>query len=164
MKKHILNPLSMAVCGLISGALIKLFDIYTQNLGNIFSQLSIWILLGVLISVFSETKKKAMLNIFPFCVGMLITYYFTAEILGSYYGKSFVIGWACFTLLCPVFAYFTWMTKERGAFPKIISAGIIALTLLASVVMFSGPRIYDYVITAVLIYVLFFMRVRRKSE
>lgn len=163
MKKYILNPLGMAVCGLLLGVIIKFLDIYTQNLGNIFSQMSVWILLGVLISVLSETKKKAMLNIFPFCAAMLAAYYFTAEITDSYYSKTFVIGWAVFTLLCPIFAWFTWLTKEKGTFPKIISAGIIAFTLAASILMFHGPRIYDYVIIAVLVYVLFFMKIKRKS-
>ena len=72
--KKILNPFMMFIIGLILGVISRLLDIYTQNLGNIFSELAIWILFGVLISINSETKKKAMLNIFPFCIGMLLTY------------------------------------------------------------------------------------------
>lgn len=47
MKKYILNPFSMLVVGVISGGAGRLLDIYTQNLGNIFSQMAIWILLGL---------------------------------------------------------------------------------------------------------------------
>lgn len=65
MKKYILNPLSMLVVGFILGVVSRLLDIYTQNLGNIFSQMAIWILLGVVISIYSSSKKRAMLNIFP---------------------------------------------------------------------------------------------------
>ena len=67
-KNKILNPVTMLAAGLLLGALSRIFDIYTQNLGNIFSQMAIWILLGTLISIYSETKKKAMLNILPFCL------------------------------------------------------------------------------------------------
>lgn len=78
MKKRILNPISMFIIGLFLGVISRLLDIYTQNLGNIFSQLAVWILLGTIISIYSSSKKEAMLNIFPFCMGMLIMYYFVA--------------------------------------------------------------------------------------
>lgn len=78
MKKMMLNPISMFFIGLLLGVGSRLLDIYTQNFGNIFSQMAIWILFGVLISIYSSSKKKAMLNILPFCIGMLMTYYFAA--------------------------------------------------------------------------------------
>ena len=37
--------------GLIFGVISRLLDIYTQNLGDIFSQMAIWILIGTLISI-----------------------------------------------------------------------------------------------------------------
>lgn len=58
-------------------------------------------------------------------------------------------------------AYFAWMTKERGVFPKIISAGILLVSVLSSAVLFDGPRFYDFVIDGVLAYFLFFKKVRR---
>ena len=164
MKKYLLNPVSMAVSGLLLGFVSRLLDIYTQNLANIFSELSVWILLGVLISVFSDTRKAAMMNIFPFCVGMLITYYLTAVLTKGVYNMSFIIGWTVFSLFCPIFAFFTWMTKEKGVWPKIISAGILAATLLASVVLFDGPRIYDIVILLLLAYLLFAAKIRRPGR
>lgn len=57
MKKYILNPISMFLIGLILGVISRLLDIYTQNLGNILSQMAIWILFGILISIYSKTKK-----------------------------------------------------------------------------------------------------------
>lgn len=59
MKKNILNPISMFLIGLILGVISRLLDIYTSNLGNIFSQMSIWILFGVLISIHSKTEKES---------------------------------------------------------------------------------------------------------
>ena len=53
------------------------------------------------------------------------------------------------------------MAKEKGEFPKIISAGIAAVSVLSSVVMFDRLRFYDYVIDAALIYLLFFRKIRR---
>lgn len=50
MKKN-LKPHWMFGAGLIFGVISRLLDIYTQNLGDIFSQMAIWILIGTLISI-----------------------------------------------------------------------------------------------------------------
>ena len=39
--KKVLNPVGMFVIGLLLGIISRLFDIYFQNLGNMFSQMSI---------------------------------------------------------------------------------------------------------------------------
>ena len=159
--KKILNPFMMFIIGLILGVISRLLDIYTQNLGNIFSELAIWILFGVLISINSETKKKAMLNIFPFCIGMLLTYYFVAFITKGVYSIDYIIGWTIFALFSPIMAYFTWQTKEDGILPKLISIGIVLVSVLSSIILFDRLRIYDYIIDFILIYVLFFKKVKR---
>ena len=63
-------------------------------------------------------------------------YYVTAAITHGVYGRSFIIGWTVFALVSPVLAYFAWMTKKRGVFPKIIAAGIVACLLYTSVLYF----------------------------
>lgn len=157
----IIIAIAMFLFGAVLGVVSKLLDIHTQNLGNIFSQMSIWILLGTLIAIFSKTKGTAALNVFVFCIGMLITYYITAELSDNVYGMTFVYGWATFSVCSPVFAWFTWMTKEKGVFPKFISVGILLVTLLASIVIFDGPRVYDFVIMLGLAYFLFIHKVKR---
>lgn len=159
--KKLLNPLGMFILGLVLGVISRLLDIYTTNLGNIFSQMAIWILFGVLISIYSSSKKKAMLNIFPFCIGMLITYYFVAFITKGVYSNSFIIAWSIFAFCSPILAYFTWMTKQKGIFPKIISIGIILVSMLSSVVLFDRLRIYDFIINGIMIYFLFIKKIDR---
>ena len=104
MKNKILNPIIIFMIGLILGIVSKLFDIYTEILGNIFSEFAVWILFGTLISIYSDNKKKAMINVFLFCIGMLITYYLTAHITHSVYGWAFIKGvdfvCLCFTCIC----------------------------------------------------------------
>ena len=164
MQKKILNPISMFLIGLLLGIISRLLDIYTQNLGNIFSQMAIWILLGVLISIYSDSKKKAMFNIFPFCIGMLITYYFVAFITKGVYSNIIIIGWTLFAFCSPIFAYFTWMTKEKSIFSKIISIGIIMVSILSSIILFDRLRIYDFIIDGLLIYFLFIKKIKRNIK
>lgn len=159
--KSIIDPIFLFIFGAVLGVVSKLLDIHTSNLGNIFSQMSIWILLGTLIAIFSKTKGKAALNVFVFCIGMLITYYITAELTNSVYGMTFIYGWAAFSVCSPVFAILTWTTKEKGVLGKIISFGILVITLTVSMVVFDGPRVYDIVIMLVLAYFLFIHKVKR---
>lgn len=163
-RSFLLNPLSMLLAGLLLGIAARLFDIYFQNLGEIFSQMAIWILLGTGIAIYSPTKKAAMGNIFPFCMGMLATYYVTAAITHGVYSRTFIIGWTVFALTSPVMAYFAWMAKEPGALPKIIAAGIVAVSVMSSVLLFDHLRLYDFVIDGVLIYILFFKKIKRSQK
>ena len=161
MKKYILNPVSMFIIGIILGVISRLFDMYTQNLGNILSEMAIWILFGVLISIYSSSKKKAMLNIFLFCIGMLLAYYFVAIITNGVYSKTIIVGWTIFALFSPILAYFTWMTKEKGVFSKLISISIVIVSILSSIILFDKLRIYDFIINVILVYYLFFKDIKR---
>ena len=123
--------------------------------------MAIWILLGTLISIYSKTAGKAMINVLTFCLGMLFTYYLVAALSHGVYSKYFIIGWTAFALCSPVMAYFAWLTKEKGIFPKIVSVGIIAVSVLSSILLFDRLRIYDFVIDGALIYFLFIKNVDR---
>lgn len=161
MRKRLLEPAVMLVFGLLIGVIARLLDIYTQLLGEIFSQMAIWILIGTLIAIYSPTKVRAMLNVLPFCLGMLLTYYVTAVITHGVYGRRFIIGWTVFALCSPIMALLTWMTKERGAFSKVIAVGIVAVSVLSSIVMFDRLRLYDVLIDGALVYFLFFKKIDR---
>ena len=159
--KRLLTPLSMLIAGLVLGAAARLFDIYCQTLGEIFSQMAVWILLGTLIAIYSPTRKAAMLNILPFCIGMLLTYYATAMITRGVYSWSFILGWTVFALLSQVQACLAWTTKQRGALAKIIGAGIVLASVLSSVLLFDHLRVYDLIIDGLLAYLIFFKKVNR---
>lgn len=161
MNSKLLNPIAMSAAGLGLGAVSRLLDIYTQNLGNIFSQMAVWILLGTLIAIYSKTAKKAALNVLPFCLGMLITYYTVAVLTHGVYSSVFIIGWTVFSFFSPVLAYLAWHSKEKGVVPKLIGIGIVAVSVLSSVVLFDRLRIYDFIIDGVLIFFLFFKKIER---
>ena len=153
----------MLLLGLIAGVLTRLADIYTQVLCSVFSELSVWILIGVVIVIFCDSRKIACLDVFLFCAGMLITYYIVAEYTDGVWGRDFVYGWAAFTLLTPVFAWFTWIAKGSSIWGKLVSAGIIAVTLASSIILFDGPKFYDIIIVIILVFLLFKKKKSRSS-
>ena len=162
MSKKILNPFAMLCFGLIIGIIARLLDIYTTNMGEIFSQMAIWILMGTLISIYSKTAKKAILNVLPFCLGMLLTYYVVAALSHGVYSKDFIIGWTVFALFSPVLAYFTWMAKQPGALGKLISVGVLLVSVVLNFLMFGDPDVFNLLINAVLFYILFIKKIPRK--
>lgn len=167
IKNYILHPISMFIIGLVTGIIIKLIDIHFRvqrfgfTLSDVFSELGIWILIGVIISLFSKNKKYAMLNIFLFSIGMLITYYITAEVTNSVYGWTFIKGWSVFACLSPMLAYLVTLTKEKGLLSLIIKIGIILVYLITNIIIFGGPRIYDIVFILILIYLLFIKKYKK---
>ena len=167
MKKYILNPISLFFIGAILGIISKLLDIlfvgnlFMMTLGYMFSDLPIWVLLGILISIYSDTRKKAMINIFPFCIGMLISYYVTAELTNAVYSWNFIKGWTIFSCLSPFFAYFTWKTKEEGLFAKFISIGLILVTIIGNYILVRTFTIPDLIIIPIIVYFLFIKKVKR---
>ena len=167
MKKYILNPISLFFIGAILGIISKLLDIlfvgnlFMMTLGYMFSDLPIWVLLGILISIYSDTRKKAMINIFPFCIGMLISYYITAELTNAVYSWNFIKGWTIFACLSPLFAYFTWKTKEEGLFAKFISIGLILVTIIGNYILVRTFTIPDLIIIPIIVYFLFIKKVKR---
>ena len=167
MKKYILNPISLFFIGAILGIISKLLDIlfvgnlFMMTLGYMFSDLPIWVLLGILISIYSDTRKKAMINIFPFCIGMLISYYVTAELTNAVYSWNFIKGWTRFSCLSPLFAYFTWKTKEEGLFAKFISIGLILVTIIGNYILVRTFTIPDLIIIPIIVYFLFIKKVKR---
>lgn len=167
IKNYILHPISMFIIGLVTGIIIKLIDIHFRvqhfglSLSDIFSELGIWILIGVIISLFSKNKKYAMLNIFLFSIGMLITYYIIAEVTNSIYGWTFIKGWSVFACFSPLLAYLVTLTKEKWIVSLIIKIGIILVYLITDIIIFGGPHIYDIVFILILIYLLFIKKYKK---
>ncbi len=125
-----------------AGIISKLADVYTEIIGTFTSGMCLWIFLGTAISVFSKNPFRAAAYVFLFCAGMIAAYYLTAEVGGLYYSMSFVKGWCVFTAFTPVFAFFAWYARGRGAFSWVLRIGIYVVTA-ASVFLLPGNTVLD---------------------
>ena len=164
MKNRLLNPWTLGLAGLLLGVVSRLFDLYTQNLGDIFSQMAVWILMGTLIALYSDTPGRAALHILPFCLGMLLTYYATAALTRGVYSVTFIVGWTVFALCSPALAALAWFSREKGVLPVLIRVGIVAVSVLSSLVLFDGFRFHDAILNGLLINFLIFHRIRRAGR
>ncbi|MEG0550618.1 MAG: hypothetical protein RR554_05620 [Vagococcus sp.] len=91
------------------------------------SRMSIWLLLALVITLFSKTPLKAAISVFFFYAGMIGSYYtYSATVLGIFpYHK--VIYWIILTIISPFLAYLCWYTRENTRFGKILTIGVIAV-------------------------------------
>lgn len=152
---RLLRPIPMLACGLALGVISRLLDIHAGFLGNLFSRMPVWILLGVLIATASPTPRRAATNILPFCLGMLLAYYAVAVITHGVYGRVFIIGWTIFALSSPLFAAITWFCRSRGFLPLMLRLGIMACAIFSTLLLSGDLRTHDFVLLAAAAYFLF---------
>lgn len=164
MKRGLIHTGLLGLLGVFFGAAARLLDIYTQNLGNLFSELSIWVLIGVVIALYSTSPRRAAVHILLFCAGMLAAYYTVAAWTNGVYGAAFIFGWSLFALAAAPLGWIAWHAGERTWTAHLIGAGIVAVELAASAVLFDGPGLADWLIAAATAYLVFFRKPRRRGK
>ena len=164
-REFFLNPISMFLLGLLLGIGSRILDLneYTVISGKIFSQISVWILLCTLISIYSPTPKYAMFNVFPFCINMLIAYYVYDDIVSKESSVYAYLWWSVVAVAAPLLAYIVWYSKEKGVVPRIIRWGVLLVSILSSIIVFDGFEYWDIIINAILAYFLFFQKTHREQ-
>ena len=163
-KRLLKHPLALLAIGLCAGALARWMDIYTQNLGDVFSKLAVWILIGTLIAIYSDAPGRAAANTLAFCLGMLAAYYAVAMLTHDVYSWRYIIVWTAFALCVPLLAVLTWMTRRWGAAGCVIRVGIVAVSALSSVLLFGGFGLDDLIIDGGLVCLLFFAGAHRDGD
>ncbi len=147
MKKFIFRPkfifknaLLMAAAGAFFGFCAKMADIYTTNLANVFSGMSVWIFICAFICMKSKTPAKAALSVFCFCCGMLCCYYITAHFTHSRYYLWAAAGWAVFARFTPVMAFICRHRAQNDVWAKLIEYGIITAVFALAVLFYDRVR------------------------
>ena len=119
--KYILATVGFMLFGFALGVFQKWIDgtasnyfpmIFQQlNVVNYFGRLSIWILLGTIISVYSKSPLRASINTFSFLISMLMGYYLYCNYVLDFLPKTYMMIWvviACVWHTC------AGMQKEKG--------------------------------------------------
>ncbi|MBQ5475263.1 MAG: hypothetical protein IIT65_11355 [Lachnospiraceae bacterium] len=107
----------------------RLFE--TLDLGNFFSDFAIWLLIAMVIAVFSPSAMRAALNVFVFFAGMCVAYHAYTVLLSGFNPSSYMMIWYGITLISPFLAMLCWYAKGMGTVPVIIDIAIIAVFSLS---------------------------------
>jgi hypothetical protein len=101
------------------------------DLGNFFSDFAIWLLIALLIAVFSATALRAALNVLAFFVGMCAAYHIYTVVFCGFNPSSYMMIWYGITILSPIMAVLCWYAKGSGAVAVILDIGIMAVFFLS---------------------------------
>ena len=140
------NALPMTAAGAFFGFCAKMTDIYTTNLANVFSRMSVWIFICVFICMKSKTPSKAAANVFCFCSSMLCCYYITAYFTHSRYYLWAAAGWVVFARFTPVMAFACRHRAKNDVWAKLIEYGIITAVFALAVLFYDKVRPADIVL------------------
>ena len=108
--------------------LLQLID-STLDLHNFLGELSPWILIAVIISVYSHTPLRASVNVFSFFLGFVASYYVYSYYVAGFFPRGYALIWVAFTVVSPFLAYLSWYSKGDGPVALILSGGILGVLI-----------------------------------
>ena len=151
IKKKVLYSVLILVLGIVLGTVSKALDETAVNelptfleyldISNCLGRFSIWIFVAVCISVYSNSPKRAALNVLLFFIGMVSSYYIYSKFVAGFFPQSYAMIWFCITVLSPIPAFFCWYAKGSGWFAIVISGLIIGVLFSQTVYLLQGIRI-----------------------
>ncbi|MEF9951097.1 MAG: hypothetical protein RR840_03090 [Clostridium sp.] len=135
-----------ALClGLLLGITSKYLDTIGDNkttittvlcyLGDMFTDMGIWIFLASIITLKSRQWYIASISVFLFFVGMITTYYIYSMGLFGFFPKSYFLMWGSITLVSPILAYILWGFNNPHQYSYLL------LSLPAAYIMSYGLNI-----------------------
>lgn len=172
VRKKIFYSFLIAIFGIVLGVASKALDETAVNelpelfqyldLTNFLGRFSIWIFIAVCISVYSNSAKRAALNVFLFFVGMVSSYYIYSAMVAGFFPKAYALIWICITILSPLPAFLCWYAKGNGWFAICISGIIIGVLFSQAVILFQGIRITH--ITEIIVWLASLFVLRRNLK
>lgn len=139
IKNKIINSILIFILGILLGLISKWLDSRSFNnsllnyldLGNFFSEMAIWLLCALAISIYSKTPIRASINVFLFFISMTTSYHLYTIMFKGFNPRNYMMTWYTLTIMSPILAYITWYAKSKSKYSIIINSIIIFIMLIS---------------------------------
>ena len=121
IKKEIAFSFCVLILGIVMGLIAKMTD-SISIIGQIGTEIGIWIFVATIIAAYSRYPLSAAVNVILFFLAMLFTYYIYGHIVLGFFPKEYFVGWLIIALISPFAGFITWFSKARGLVSSIITA------------------------------------------
>lgn len=172
--KYILATVGFMLFGFALGVFQKWIDgtasnyfpmIFQQlNVVNYFDRLSIWILLGTIISVYLKSPLRASINTFSFLISMLMGYYLYCNYVLDFLPKTYMMIWVVIACVSFFMAYMCWYAKGKGVFANVLSGTIIGVLFAQAFNLNPLQGFYMYDLMEVITWIIGVLILYRKPK
>ena len=174
LNRQLVITLGIILFGFVLGVLQKWIDgtgsstlpVILQHLdiGNYFGRLAIWILLGTIISMYSESPMRAAINTFFFFISLLAGYYLYCNYILGFLPKTYMMMWIVIAFASIFMAYICWYAKGEGFIAIFISSMIIGVLLAQAFNLNITQGFYMYHFLEVITWIIGVILLRRKPK
>ena len=174
LNRQLVITLGIILFGFVLGVLQKWIDgtgsstlpVILQHLdiGNYFGRLAIWILLGTIISMYSESPMRAAINTFFFFISMLAGYYIYCNYFLGFLPRTYMMMWIVIAFASIFMAYICWYAKGEGFIAIFISSMIIGVLLAQAFNLNITQGFYMYHFLEVITWIIGVILLRRKPK
>jgi hypothetical protein len=173
LKHKIIASVAVLFFGILMGVSSKALDESAFNelpaimqkldITNFLGRFGIWIFIGVCISVYSSSAKRAALNVFLFFLGMVSSYYIYCALVAGFFPMNYAMIWFGLTLVSPFLGAVCHLAKYESKIAIGISGIIIGAVLSQTILLLHGIMIPHITEVMVLIATLFVLRRKPKE-
>ena len=174
LNRQIVITLGIILLGFFLGVLQKWIDgtggsnlpliLQQLDIGNYFGRLAIWILLGTIISVYSESPLRAAINTFIFFISMLAGYYLYCNYILGFLPRTYMMMWIAIAFASFFMAYICWYAKGEGIIAIFISSIIMGVLLAQAFNLNFKQGFYMYHLLEVITWLISVILLRRKPK
>lgn len=148
--------LFVMLLGLALGYIAKKTDSISM-IGEIGTDLGIWVFIASIIVAFSHTPITAAINAPIFFLSMLASYYLYGHLVLGFFPRAYFLGWLAVSLLSPIGGVFVWFSRGNGWVAAVCAALPIAILLAwgyPAFYVYRIPLMLDILYAVVLLIVL----------
>jgi len=125
-RADIFYSLCIIVLGAGLGYISKRMD-SISIIGQITTELGIWVFAAAIIAVYSRKPSYAAVNVVLFFLAMLGAYYAYGKLMLGFFPKAYFMGWLAVSFASGLYGFVVWFSKGKDIISILASAAVVSI-------------------------------------